>query len=281
MAKDASYRAEVAALKIPLLGKNDVLQGDFADVSHPAWADFVVNTLAARAAQRGFGGFFLDTVDSVELLERQHPLRAAAFRAGLVRLIKALKAKYPSHPIIINRGFPLLAQLTGAVDGVLVESLFQKFNFADKRYVAVEPEGTEWLLNILRTVTQAGLPVYVVDYVSPTDRALAEATAKRIAAAGFVPFISTVELDGKFLAPRPAPRRGTAPAALPTSRPGSQPALQPPPAAAEPGGSGGLAACGACPGKVRPSIAGRGAALCAHLVRQSGPGCGGVGALAH
>jgi len=228
VAKDAPYRAEVAALKIPLLGKNDVWQGDFADVSHPAWTDFVVNTLAARAAQRGYGGFFLDTVDSVELLERQHPLRADAFRIGLVRLIKALKAKYPGHQIIINRGFPLLAQLTGAVDGVLVESLFRKFNFADKRYVAVEPEGTEWLLNILRTVTKTGLPVYVVDYVNPTDLAQAEATAKRIAAAGFVPFVSTVELDGKFLAPRLGPRGGPAPAALPVNRPQVQPSLQPP-----------------------------------------------------
>lgn len=229
VAKDASYRAEVTGLKIPLLGKNDVWHGDFADVSHPAWTDFVVNTLAARAAQRGYGGFFLDTVDSVELLERQHPLRAAAFRSGMVRLIKALKAKYPDHKIIINRGFPLLAQLTGAVDGVLVESLFRKFDFADKRYVAVEPEGTQWLLNILRTVTQAGLPVYVVDYVSPADLAQAETTAKRIAAAGFVPFISTVELDGKFLAPRPTPLGGAAPAVPPTtSRPVAQPALQPP-----------------------------------------------------
>ena len=201
VAKDAPYRAEVAALKIPLLGKNDVWQGDFADVSHPAWTDFVVNKLAARAVQKGYGGFFLDTVDSVELLERQHPLRAAGFREGMVRLIKELKAKYPNHQVIINRGFPLLARLTGSVDGVLVESLFRKFNFADKRYDAVEPDGTAWLLNILHTVTKTGLPVYVVDYVDPAELPMAEATVKRITAEGFVPFISTVELDGKFLAP--------------------------------------------------------------------------------
>jgi len=204
LAKTASYRAEVAALKIPLLGKNDVWLGDFVDVSHPAWTDFVVNTLAARAAQKGYLGFFLDTVDSVELLEQQHPLRAAAFRDGLVRLIKSLKARYPDRKIIVNRGFPLLARLTGAVDGVLAESLFRKFNFSDKRYVAVEPQGTAWLLERLHTVSRAGLPVYVVDYVDPVDLPLAEATARKITAEGFFPFISTVELDGKFLAPRPA-----------------------------------------------------------------------------
>ncbi len=51
VAKDATYRSEVAARRIPLLGKNEIWQGDFADVADPAWTDFVVNTLAARAVQ--------------------------------------------------------------------------------------------------------------------------------------------------------------------------------------------------------------------------------------
>ncbi len=206
VAKDAPYRVEIVARRIPLLGKNEVWLGDLADVSQPAWTDFVVNTLAARAAQKGFGGFFLDTADSVEPLEKQFPQRGTAFRDGLVTLIKALKAKFPQHPIILNRGFPLLKQLTGSVDGVLAESLFRKYDFKDKRYVAVDPAGTQWLLNSLRTISNAGLPVYVVDYVDAGDAALAEEVARRISGVGFSPFISTVELDGKFLAPRPKSR---------------------------------------------------------------------------
>ena len=34
---------------------------------------------------------------SVELLEKQFPLRGTAFRDGLVTLITALKAKFPQH----------------------------------------------------------------------------------------------------------------------------------------------------------------------------------------
>lgn len=207
VAKDASYRADVAARQIPLLGKNDIWLGDLADVSQPAWADFVVNTLAARAAQKGFGGFFLDTVDSVELLEKKFPQRGAAFRDGLVTLIKALKTKFPRHKIILNRGFPMLTRLTGTVDGVLVESLFRKYDFITKRYAGVEPADTQWLLDILRTVSKAGLPVYVVDYVDANDAQLAGEVARRIFEAGFTPFISTMELNGKFLAPRPPPRQ--------------------------------------------------------------------------
>lgn len=228
VAQDAPYRAEVAARKIPLLGKNDVWLGDFADVSQPAWADFVVNTLAARAAQKGFGGFFLDTADSVELLEKQFPLRGAAFRDGLVKLITALKAKFPQHKVILNRGFPMLARLSGSVDGVLAESLFRKYDFTQKRYVAVDPAGTQWLLNILRTVSNAGLPVYVVDYVDAHDAQLAEDVARRISGVGFVPFISTVELDGKFLAPRPAGRpAAVVPRAALTPVPALPPQLPP------------------------------------------------------
>jgi polysaccharide biosynthesis protein PelA len=225
VAKDAAYRAEVAARKIPLLGKNDIWHGDFADVAQPAWADFVVDTLAARAAQKGFGGFFLDTADSVELLEKKFPQRGAAFRDGLVTLIQRLKAKFPQHTVILNRGFPMLARLRGSVDGVLVESVFQKYDFAAKKYVAEAPAGTEWLLNNLRTISRAGLPVYVVDYVDPADAKLAEATARRIAAEGCVPFISTVELDGKFLAPKPAKRAAVTPVPAPSAK--AIPALPP------------------------------------------------------
>lgn len=226
VAKDAAYRTEVAARKIPLLGKNDIWQGDLADVAQPAWADFVVDTLADSAAQKGFGGFFLDTADSVELLEKKFPQRGPAFRDGLVALIRQLKAKFPQHRIILNRGFPMLARLTGSVDGVLVESLFQKYDFAAKRYVPETKQGTEWLLNNLRTISQAGVPVYVVDYVNPADTRLAETTARRIAAEGFVPFISTVELDGRFLAPVPLKRAVPEPAA-PPRQPPVVPAPQP------------------------------------------------------
>ena len=225
VAKDAPYRAELATRHVALLGKNEVWLGDLADVSLPAWADFVVNTLAVRAAQKGFTGFFLDTADSLELLEKQFPQRGTAFRDGMVTLIKLLKAKFPQHPIILNRGFPLLARLTGVVDGVLAESLFRKFDFKEKRYVAVDAAGSQWLLNILRTISQAGLPVYVVDYVDAQETTLAEDAARRISGVGFTPFISTVELDGRLLAPRPRSRNTPAPAVAPKPVPQLPPAL--------------------------------------------------------
>ncbi len=212
VASDAPYRDELATRQIPLLGKNKEWNSDFADISNPAWTIFVVDYLAAEAVNKGYRGFFLDTVDSVEHIERANPGAGTRYREGMISLIKTLKAKFPQMPIIMNRGFPILPDLAETVDGVLVESLLRKYDFATKTYIPVEPSGTEWLLGILNKIKLAKLDIYIVDYVDPSDRATAMETAKRIEELGFLPFVSTVELDGKFLN-RPAADETTPPGA--------------------------------------------------------------------
>ncbi len=208
VASDAHYRAEVLAAKIPLLGRNEAWRSDLADVSSPAWTDFVVDKLAARAVERGFDGFFLDTADSVEMLAQKYPARATDFEQGLSRLVRALKAQHPGKQIILNRGFRIWNAVSNRVDGVLIESLFQTHD--GRNYAAVEKSGTEWLLGKLAPMKAAGVPIYIVDYVDPARPALADATARRIQELGFNAFITTPALDGKVLAPKPAkeiPRR--------------------------------------------------------------------------
>ena len=199
IASDARYRAEAIKRKIPLLDRNETWNSDVVDVSSPAWTDFVVNVLAAEAVAMGFRGFFLDTADSVALAEKSNPGKAAQYRAGLIRLIKTLRQKYPDRRIILNRGFAILGDVLADVNGVLVESLFRKYDFAQQTYVPESPQGTEWLNGVLGKVRRAGLDVYVVDYVDPEDRELARETADRIRALGYHPFISTVALDGQYL----------------------------------------------------------------------------------
>jgi polysaccharide biosynthesis protein PelA len=199
IAPDARYRAEVERLGIPLLGKNANWGGDIADVSDPKWTDFVVNHLAAAAVKQGYRGFFLDTLDSVAMAEQAQPEKGKAFREGLVRLIRALKKAYPDRDIILNRGFGLLSSVAEVIDGVMVESLFQKYDFNTKAYLPESADGSQWLLNILGKIRNAGLNVYVLDYVAENDLALAARTARRIESLGYNAFISTVALDGKFL----------------------------------------------------------------------------------
>jgi hypothetical protein len=199
IAADARYREDAIRRGIPLLNRNETWNSDVVDVSSPAWTQYVVDVLAADAAKMGFRGFFLDTADSIALAERHNPGAAKEYRAGLVRLIKTLRLRFPKHRVILNRGFSVLGEVINDVDGVLVESLFRKYDFNQKAYVAESPQGTEWLNNLLGKVRQAGREVYVVDYVDENDGELARKTAARIEQLGYHAFISTVALDGKYL----------------------------------------------------------------------------------
>ena len=208
VAPDAPYRNKLAAKGIRLLGTNELWQSDFADISVPAWTKFVLSELAAPAAEKNFDGFFLDTVDSYELLAKHEPKRATAFREGLIAVIRGLKTEFPNKKIILNRGFQIWQHVRKGIDGVLVESLFQTFDGLGGKYKPVEGSGTEWLIGHIEKIKSAGVPVYVVDYVDPKQLKLAETTAKRIEDMGCHAFVTTPQLNGICLAPlREAPRR--------------------------------------------------------------------------
>jgi hypothetical protein len=200
VASDAPYREKALARRTPFFGKNEFWQSDLVDLSHPDWTQFVIE-LAGVAVQKQFDGFFLDTVDTVELLIQKYPDRAEVFRLGLIHLIKKLKAAYPDKKIIINRGFPVIDQLVGIVDGMLVESVFQTVDGTKKTYVAVAPAVTGELLQRIQKVKDAGFAIYILDYVEPGKLALARETARKIEKLGYHALITTIELQGRVLAP--------------------------------------------------------------------------------
>lgn len=208
VAADAPYRAEVRERGLPFAGRNEVWKSDVADLRDARWAGFLVDRLARAAAARGFRGFFLDTLDAVELIGAPDSPERLAARTGLVAVITRLRAEFPQHRIVVNRGFFAFPALRELIDGVLVESLFETHDFATKSYRAVPESETAQLLAELDRVTEAGRAVYVLDYTAPHDANRARAAATRIRALGFHAFISTPALDGEMLAPlQPVTRR--------------------------------------------------------------------------
>lgn len=211
VAHDAPYRAEVLRRQLPFAGRNETWRSDLIDLSDARWPDFLVDTVAAPAARRGFDGFFLDTLDSVQLIDAAAPdsPRRTAALAGLIATIKKLRAAFPQKQIVINRGLFAFDALRDVVDGVLVESLYETHDFATKAHRPVPPADTEALLAALRPVSAAGRAVYVLDYADPAaPPERAQATAAKIRAHGFHAFVSTPALDGVMLAPlRPVARR--------------------------------------------------------------------------
>ncbi|HEY1110938.1 MAG TPA: endo alpha-1,4 polygalactosaminidase, partial [Opitutaceae bacterium] len=169
------------------------------------WAEFLVDELATAAAKRGFDGFFLDTLDSVETIS---PDRRPAAIAGLVATIQRLRRAFPTKRIVVNRGFFVFDAVRDAIDGVVVESLYETFDSATKQYRSVPEAETEALLAALAPIAASGRAVYILDYADPRQPVAAATAAMKIRARGFHAFVSTPDLDGDVLGPlRPTARR--------------------------------------------------------------------------
>ena len=202
--------AEKLAVKnqVPIVGQNAEWGSRLLDITSPGWMPMILDGIAKPAIDKGYDGFFLDTLDSTALLTKQSPKKGAEHQQAVVRLIRELRARFPKARIVTNRGFDLLNEVSTVIDGVLVESVYETFDVSTKRYKSVSPEDTEWIENRIRAVQMAGLPVYAVDYVDPSLGEQARKTAMKLSGLGCIPFITTHDLNGTTLAPlREVPRR--------------------------------------------------------------------------
>lgn len=177
------------------LGKNPAWGSVVLDQTQPAWPDFFAEQVIQPLWQAGYRGFFLDTLDSYQLHAKDESARRAQ-EAGLVRVIHELKRRFPGIRLMLNRGFEILPEVHSDVFAVAAESLYQGWDQASQTYRPVAETDRAWLLRQLERVKQEyRLPVVAIDYVAPHDHILARETTKQIAAHGFVPWVSTPELD--------------------------------------------------------------------------------------
>lgn len=186
----AYYPSIPAAWKI---GRNGAWKSEIVDQSASGWPEFFASQVIQPLWDRGFRGFFLDTLDSYQLVKG---IDAHAQQRGLVRVIDTLHQRFPGIRLILNRGFELLPQVHDKVEMVAAESLYRQWNAAAKRYTEVSAPDRMWLLGQLHAVQQRyHLPVLVIDYVPPQDRKLTRATAEKIRHDGFIPWVTDANLS--------------------------------------------------------------------------------------
>ncbi|RLJ38706.1 bifunctional glycoside hydrolase 114/ polysaccharide deacetylase family protein [Acidovorax sp. 106] len=175
------------------LARNGHWNSVVLDQTPTPWPSFFADRVIAPLWQRGYRGFFLDTMDSYRLASH---FDEAAQQAGLVRVIQTLHERFPGIRLIMNRGFDIVPRVKNKIEMVAAESLYRSWNAGANRYEEVPDADRQWLLTQLRTIqTRDGIPVLAIDYVPPNDRALARETAKRIQADGFTPWVSDSRLD--------------------------------------------------------------------------------------
>lgn len=178
-----------------LKGENQAWGSSVVDQTAPAWPAFLIERILAPLWERGYRGFFFDTLDSYHLISATPELRAIQ-EAAMVTTLRAVRARFPGIRLIFNRGFEILPQVKDMVTAVAAESLYRGWDQGKKQYREVPAADREWLLGQLQTVRTAySLPVIAIDYVAPAERALARDTARRIIDLGFTPWVANPELD--------------------------------------------------------------------------------------
>jgi len=190
--KDAIYAKEVDS-KLRR-GKNPVWDSAVMDLANPAWGDFLLNKVFAPLWESGYRGFFLDTLDSYQLLKLP-PEQNKKQLAGLVRIIKSIKTKYPDAHIILNRGFEIIDDVHQDITAMAVESLFSSWDNDKHVYQEVPPNQRQQLLTELNKITKAWqLPIIIIDYVAPEQHKQARSVAEKIMALGYIPWVSDAYL---------------------------------------------------------------------------------------
>ncbi|MEN2981914.1 MAG: endo alpha-1,4 polygalactosaminidase [Thermus sp.] len=168
-----------------LLGKNPNWGSYFVDANQRGWQEIMLG-LAGQYLREGFDGLFLDTLDTADLYPQVAP--------GLVAIVRSLRERFPQAILVQNRGFRLLPETAGLIDGVMYENLSAMYSFKEGRYIPVESDPTPVL-----PYARRGLVVLAMDYALPEDEDLVRRAYVRAREMGFVPYVSVIALDRVFL----------------------------------------------------------------------------------
>lgn len=177
-----------------VIAENSTWQSLVMDQANPQWRTFVIDHIITPLWNKGYSGFFFDTMDSYQLAKLSAAQQQQQ-QQGLIALIRAIKAKYPDATLVLNRGFELLPQVKDLVQGVVAESLFAGWDNNAKRYVPVSAAQRQALLPYLQEAKQLGLTVTVIDYVAPNQPQQAHQVAEQITALGFNPWVTDSTLN--------------------------------------------------------------------------------------
>lgn len=181
-----------------VIGQNSSWSSLVIDQANPAWQAFFLQQVITPLWDKGYRGFFLDTLDSYRLVI-QAPEQVKKQQEGLIAIIHAIKKKYPTAKLLINRGFELLPQIKTDVHGLVAESLFYSWNSQKKLYVTVSEKDRNYLLNQLLNVKRMGIPITIIDYLPPAEANKAIPLANKIQALGFTPWITDKDVRAFYL----------------------------------------------------------------------------------
>ncbi len=178
-----------------VIGKNPAWDSLVMDYRAPQWRHYLLEKHFRPLWQQGYRAFFLDTMDSYLLVQKQGPERQAQ-EDGLRELLRTIKSEFSGSKIIVNRGFDVLDTAHDYIDGLIAEAYFSGWDPQTREYTLISQANRQWLHNQLTLVqNKYHIPVTVVDYVNPGEWDKAADYAEKIIAAGFTPWIANGDLN--------------------------------------------------------------------------------------
>ncbi|MGC9162693.1 MAG: endo alpha-1,4 polygalactosaminidase, partial [Thiomonas sp.] len=116
------------------------------DQTAAGWPQFLRERIVKPLWDAGFRAFFLDTLDSYQLLAKTPQARQQQAQA-LAETLRSLVAAFPGIRLMFNRGFELVdATLARSILAVAAESLYRGWDQGSSRYVEVSASDRQWLL---------------------------------------------------------------------------------------------------------------------------------------
>ena len=183
-----------------ILGRNPNWGSLYIDAGQVGWQDLLLNEAIPHILQVPFDGLFLDTLDTVDVFPKT--------LEGMVTLVQRMRAAYPQLILIQNRGFSVLDRTAPDIDALMFEAMSSNYDFSAGRYSRAERE--EEPNRVREAATKHGLVVLSLDYAVPDDLATIQWCYDRAHEYGFVPYVSTINLDRVYVheltAAEPNPR---------------------------------------------------------------------------
>jgi hypothetical protein len=174
-----------------MLGPNPDWENHFfVDARKEGWQTLLLHTVIPRIVERGYEGLFLDMVDTA--LPGLYPETAD----GMVELIHRIRAEHPRLLLIMNRGFFVAHRVADVVEGLAVEGIFSRYDFADRTYGRTPPDRRDALLRDLdHAVESHGFAPFLIDYAPMGDPGLGDRARAAASRRGLPSFVSTIALD--------------------------------------------------------------------------------------
>jgi len=197
VAYNASYKNKIKPEWI--IGKNIAWnQNHVIDQTQKGWQDFFVNQLITPLWDKGYRGFFLDTLDSYFLATHNSNQQQQQIQ-GMVSVIKEIKRKYPDTKIILNRGFQLLPYIKSDISAVVIESLYNGWYQDKKIYQKTPLSDQKFLFEEIKKIKEMNIPIIVIDYLPPKEQSKASELATQLSKQGLIPWITDKDLKQIYI----------------------------------------------------------------------------------